>query len=77
MRDWTMFFILLLFSIHKKRCTIVPHNIGWFFRVYADDNQLVIRESVEDIVVVIVDCEVGTTSTSWEPDIVHQVTRLP
>jgi hypothetical protein len=62
----------------KKRCTIVPHDIGWFCRNYADNNQLVIHESVDNVViVVIIDCEVGTTTTSWEPDIVHQVTRLP
>jgi hypothetical protein len=77
MRDRTMFFMLLLFSIHKKRCTIIPHNIGWFCRIYADDDQLIIHESVDDVVVIVIDCESGTTTTSWEPDVVHQVTPLP
>ncbi len=38
----------------KKKCTIIPHDIGWFCRNYADNNQLVIHESVNDVVVVIV-----------------------
>ncbi len=79
MCDWTMFFRCpyhLAFT--KKRCTIVLHNFGWFCRVYTDNDQLIIHESVGDIVViVVVDREVGTTTTSWEPDIVHQITRLP
>ncbi len=37
----------MLFSlcIHKQRCTIVPHHIGRFCRIYVDNNQLVIHKS--------------------------------
>jgi hypothetical protein len=71
------FLMSLLFSVHKKRGTIASHDISWFCRIYADNNQLVIHESVDNVVIVVVDCEVGTTTISWEPDIDHQVTHLP
>ncbi len=69
--------MLFLFSVHKKRCTIVPHHIGWFCRVFVDDDQLVINKSIDDVVLVIVNHEVGPTTFSWEPEVVHQVTHLP
>jgi hypothetical protein len=69
--------MLFSFSVRKKRSTVVPHDIGSFRHVYADDDKLVIQESVDVVVVVIVDCEIGPTTISWEPDIVRQVTRLP
>jgi hypothetical protein len=68
--------MLLLFSLHKKRCTIIPHHICWCCRVYADDNQVVIHESNNNVVVVVVNCEVSTTTTSWEPDIDVAATAL-
>jgi hypothetical protein len=57
-------------------CTINPHNIGWFCRVYVDDDQLIIDESIDNVVVVVVNREVGPPTFSWEPEVVHQVTRL-
>ncbi len=71
------FLMSLLFSVHKKRCTIVPHDIGWFCCIYTDKNQLVIHESIDNFVIVDVNHEVGRTTTFWEPDIVMAVTMLP
>jgi hypothetical protein len=71
------FLMSLLFSVDKKRGNIVSHDIGWFCCVYDDNNQLVTHESVDNVVIIVVDCKVGTTTISWKLDIVHQVARLP